>query len=268
MTANVMSGDRDKCMAAGMNDHINKPIDPNQMLATIAKWITPAQPTAPYFETMRGTGAMPYPEILPELPEVRMDEAVRRMGGSVDAYCTILEKFRSGQQNILAKIRSAIAASDWKKAELLAHTLRGLLGTVGADKLSDKSAELEASIRRRANHQIESLLPAIELKLTQLFDAIDRTFQLREAEKDEVAEAGPIDMTELANLIRLAMSQLEQFDSGVEDTMVIICRMVRGNAGMKKTMASIERLVSSYDYKQGLAELTACARSMDILCEE
>ena len=46
MTANVMAGDREKILAAGMVDHIAKPIDTDRMFETIARWITPARPTA------------------------------------------------------------------------------------------------------------------------------------------------------------------------------------------------------------------------------
>ena len=273
MTANVLAGDLDQCLAVGMNDHIIKPLDPNQMLTTLAKWIIPAQPavlhavhepeTAPIHETGQGH------EALPNLPGVRVDEGVRRMGGSVAGYCAILEKFRNGQQNTLAEIRSGIAADNWEKAERLAHTLKGLSGTVGAEKLKDKTAELETAIRGRANAQIQSLLTTVDTKLTQLFAAIDRAMQSRAAEKGADAEVAtaPVNMEELDSLVRQAKSQLEQFDSSVEYTVARIRLIVGGDAAMKQALVPVERCVSSYNYEQGLIELVACARSMGVLCE-
>ena len=269
MTANVMAGDLNQCLAAGMNDHIGKPIDPNQMVATLAKWITPAKPAALDFKPMQYPKMAPGTEVLPDLPDVRVDEGVRRMGDSVAVYYSILERFRSGQQNTLAEIRSAIAADDWEKAERLTHTLKGLLGTLGAEKLQTNVAELESFIRGKANARIESLFPAVDLELTQLFAAIDRALQLRAAEKwraDKVADTSdPVNMEALSSLIHQAMSQLKQFDHHAEDTIAKICRMVSGDAEMKKAMASIEQHVSRYKYEQGLAELTCCAKSMGIL---
>jgi len=274
MTANVMASDLNQCLAAGMNDHITKPLDPNQMVATLAKWITPAQPaapTAPEPEAVQNPEAQG-PETLPDLPGVRVAEGVRRMGDSVAGYCAILEKFRNGQQNTLAGINSAIAAEDWGKAERLAHTLKGLLGTLGAEKLQGKAAELETAIRGRVNARIESLLPVVDAELAQLSAAIDRALKLRAAEKMENAEVagttGPVDMEELASLIRQAKSQLEQFDSSVENTVARMRQMVRGDAAMKQALASVERHVSGYEYEKGLAELTACAKSIGILCAE
>ena len=269
MTANVMAGDREQCLAAGMNDHITKPLDPNQMVATLAKWITPAHPAT--LPSLHGAELGQSPETLPNLPGVRVSEGVRLMGGSVAAYCSILEKFRDGQQNTLAGIRTAIAADEWENAGRLAHTLKGLLGTLGAGKLQDQAAKLETAIRGRANAQIGALLVAVDAELTQLMGAIDRALLLRAAENTDdtgIADTtGPINLGELASLIHKAKSQLEEFDCGVENTVARIRRMVGDDAAMKKALDSIRRHVSSYNYEQGLAELTDYAKSMGISCE-
>ena len=275
MTANVMADDRDQCLAAGMNDHITKPLDPNQMVATLAKWIVPAQPAAlpaaPDLKAKQSPQDAPGSETLPNLPGVKVFEGVRRMGDSVAGYCSILEKFRSGQKNILAEIRSAITADDWEKAERLVHTLKGLLGTLGAEKLKGRTTELETAIRGRANARIESLLPAVDSELGQLFTAIDRALKLRAAERNADADAadtvGPVNREELASLICQAKLQMEQFDSSVEDTVARIHRMVGGDDAMRQALTSVEKCVSSYNYEQGLIELTDYAKNVGVSCE-
>jgi len=273
MTANAMESDREQCIAAGMNDHITKPLDPNQMIVTLAKWITPAQSVALSLthepETVQNPETGQSPEVLPNLPGVRVGEGVRRMGCGIAGYCAILEKFRSSQQNTLAEIRSAIATNDWAKAERMAHTLKGLLDTLSAEKLKDKAAELETAIRDRVNTRIELLLTVVDSKLTQLFYAIDRAILLRVAAKvpdDNIADTtGSINIEELASLTRKLKSQLEEFDSSVEDTVYKIRQMVCRDVAMQKTMASIERHISGYAYEKGLAELLACAKFMEIM---
>jgi len=266
MTANVMASDLDQCLAVGMNDYITKPLDPNQMVATLAKWVSATQLTA--LLSAREPVIAPGLEALPDLPGVRVDQGVRRMGGNVAGYCAILEKFRNGQRNTLAEIRSAIAANDWKKPERLAHTLMGLLGTLGADHLKGKAAELDAAIRGRASLQVESLLPLVDAELNQLFAAIDRALQLRAAGKganDEVADTtGSVNMKELTDLIQQVKMQLEQFDSSAVDTVARIRQIVSGDAAMKKALITIEEHVSGYDYERGLAALNTCAKNMGV----
>ena len=269
MTANVMASDREQCLAVGMNDYIIKPLDPNQMVATLAKWIVPAQANA--LPPAYGQEEVRVPETLPNLPGVRVDQGVRRMNGSVKGYCAILEKFRNGQQNTLAEIRSAIVANDWGKAERLSHTLMGLLGTLGAEKLKGKAGKLDVAIRDKTNAPIELLFPEVDFELTRLFAAIDRALQLRATEKgadEELADAtNPVNMEELTNLIHQVKLQLEQFDSSAGDTVARIRQIVNGDAAMKKAIVAIERHVSGYDYERGLAELNACAKNFGISSE-
>jgi polar amino acid transport system substrate-binding protein len=251
---------------------------------------TAAQPsavsTAPGLKVKQSAGApqdqrvVQSAETLPDLPNVNVAEGVRRMGDNVPCYCAILEKFYRGRQNTLAEIRSAIAENDWESAELLAHTLKGLLGTIGADKLMFKCAELKLAIKGWNGKQIESLrsrdrvellLSAIDPELAQLSADIDRALQLRAAEENAGAEvadtAGSVDMKKLAGLIRQVKLQLEQYDSRVEDNVALIRQLVFGDDAMKQALAPIEMRVSGYDYEQALAELTACARSMGVSCE-
>ena len=193
------------------------------------------------------------------------------MGGSVKSYYAILEKFRNGQQNTLADIRSALAANDREKAERLAHTLKGLSGTLGAEKLQGHAAELETAIRGKANTRAEALLPAVDSELTRLLAAIDRALQLRVTEKKADAHvadtAGPVNIEELTSLIRQVKLQLEQFDSSVEETVARIRQIVSGDANMQKALVSIEKHVSGYEYERGLAELASYAKSIGISYE-
>ena len=270
MTANVMASDREQSLAAGMNDYIAKPFDPNQMVAILAKWITPAQPAVLSSTPDQKTGQ--YPEALPDLPGVQVAGGVFRVGGSVAAYCAILEKFRNGQRGTLAGISTAIAANDWEASERLAHTLKGLLGTLGAEKLKDKVAELETAIQSKAKAGVESLLPEVDTELVQLFASIDCALRLRAEKKDAgdkaAAPGSLIDMNELTGLIRQAMAQLEQFDSGVEETVARMRGLMGGDVSMKRIIVSIEQHINGYNYEQGLAELVSCAKNLGISYEE
>ena len=265
MTANVLESDQEKCLAAGMNDHIAKPIDPGNMIEILSKWITPAR--VAILPAATDTGATQNQEALPNLPGVKVAEGVRRMGGSVTSYCAILEKFRNGQQDSITEIRSAVATGDWVKAERLAHTLKGLAGTIGAERLRLKAKELENSIREFGATQVELLLPTVGSELATLIAAIDRALQSRTEEDTEAAVSGPVNLEELADLIRKTRVQLEEFDSNVEDSVAMMRKMAGGNPAMKKTLGSIERYVSKYDYEQALIELTAWAKRLGISCD-
>ena len=184
------------------------------------------------------------------------------MGGSVAAYYAILEKFRTGQQHVIAEIRAALTAGKKEKAERLAHTLKGLAGTIGSEELQNKAKELEDSIRSGEN--IEQQLPAVDAELIALLTAIDHALQSRHEENAETGADAPINLEELADLVRSTKLQFEKFDSNVEESAARISRMVRGDAAMKQALDSIERCIGKYDYERGLAELNEWAKSMGI----
>ena len=254
MTANAMAGDRLKCLQAGMNDYIAKPLDPALMMTTLARWIIPARPLLPPLHALADAAE------LPDLPDVNVAAGVRRMSGSIEGYYTILDKFRDSQQNVLAEIRQAVALNDWEKADLLAHTLKGLLGTLGAESLQTCATGLETDIVGRASLTIEATLAALNAKLVPLFADIDRVLQQRILV--ELPAGSAVDMAELSRLIALLKVQLEQFDMRGNDTIEVIRKMVSGNAALKLALLPVERYLSGYDYEQGLSELNNFAANL------
>ncbi|MDB5849817.1 MAG: hypothetical protein JWP29_3569, partial [Rhodoferax sp.] len=152
MTANAMAGDRERVLAVGMNDHISKPIDVEDMFNVLARWIKPArQPStatvnaAPRSElpaTATGASA-PSPLALPFLPGVDTEAGLRRTQQNHALYRRMLEKFAAGHADFEAAFSAALERNDLNLAARLAHTLRGTAGTVGANAVWQAATELE-----------------------------------------------------------------------------------------------------------------------------
>lgn len=179
MTANVMVSDIQKYTAAGMTDHIAKPIDPDSLIAELAKWIVPANPVLPPASKPANSAEPAATSGPPDIPGVNVSESLRRMGGNLKIYYRMLEHFSLDQKNVVAEIRTALAGGDQKKAERLAHTLKGLAGTIGCDALQNKSREVEESIRNDLTAEIETHLAQLESTLVALLVGIDRALQGR-----------------------------------------------------------------------------------------
>ncbi len=177
LTANVMVNEQKEFLDAGMNDHIGKPVDPDRLVATLAKWIqvggiekipAPALPPASA------------PALLPDLPGIKVAESVRRIGGKVTVYYSLLEKFRINNREDANKIREALLANDYPTAERLAHTLRGIAGTIGVETLQNQAAMLEASIKNGASSEFEPQLAQIEQVLATTMASINQALDARQ----------------------------------------------------------------------------------------
>jgi CheY-like chemotaxis protein/HPt (histidine-containing phosphotransfer) domain-containing protein len=179
LTANVMVSEQNEFQNAGITDHIGKPIDPDRLVATLAKWVRPtrASGSTPVVPAVQDSA----PEPLPELPGINVADSVRRIGGSVTLYLSLLDKFRVNQGKFVTSFREALTADDQVTAERLAHTLRGIAGTLGAETLQDLASLLESSIKKGEPGEVDSLLARVDKELTTFIASIDQVLETRRA---------------------------------------------------------------------------------------
>jgi signal transduction histidine kinase/CheY-like chemotaxis protein/HPt (histidine-containing phosphotransfer) domain-containing protein len=136
MTANAMAGDREKVLAAGMNDHIAKPFHVDDFFATLARWIR--SPAA--------TAAADVGPVLPPGMDWRVGLAA--VNGDEALYWRLLEMFQQRESDFEPRFRAACAAGDAGAAVRCAHDLKSVAGTLGMSGLQRVAAALEALCAR------------------------------------------------------------------------------------------------------------------------
>jgi two-component system sensor histidine kinase/response regulator len=172
MTANVMQADREQCLAAGMVDHIAKPIDPEELLRTLIRWIKPRPATQAAPDAVAGASAASQPTA-PAIAGLDRDKGMRLVGGKVERYVSLLRRFAASHVHTVAKIREALAADDRHQAEMLAHTLKGLAGTFAAAELYRAAEAVEHALFERAGpDRLATLLDTLDVQLSRQIAAI------------------------------------------------------------------------------------------------
>ncbi|UDN22564.1 response regulator [Aeromonas veronii] len=210
MTANVMAGDRERCLAAGMDDHIAKPIDPDKLYAALQCW-------APAFsvETDAIPKSAPSPQHQPLQPQLRAlglnaEAALQRLMYNWGWYQDLLQRFAQQGTRPMQSLIAALQKNDREEAHRQAHTLKGITATLGAEPLRGISARLESALSR--GDDTTSLLPLAEQGLQmqqQLSDGLQAllpTQTTADLPEQEQVDLAPL----LAQLTRL----LAEDDSG------------------------------------------------------
>ncbi len=148
MTAHAMAGDREKCLNAGMNDHVPKPINIKHLFPTLGKWVAPksvplkktAESDPPETKT---TGETSWEA----LEGFDVEEALDRLGVVWPVLRKLLLKFRSNHCSTLEHLISALDSGDTETARRLAHSVKGMSANLGATELHVAAADLESNIK-------------------------------------------------------------------------------------------------------------------------
>jgi CheY-like chemotaxis protein/HPt (histidine-containing phosphotransfer) domain-containing protein len=161
MTANAMVGDRNKVLAAGMNDHIAKPIKVQEMFATLARWVRSA--TIPSAAAPAEWRAVPRADP----PGIDVREGLAGMMGDEALYRHVLLMFYDLENNFAVRFIAARTAGNGTAATRMAHDLKSEAGTLGAHEVRDAATALEHACNRNArDEEIRSLVRDVDRVLT------------------------------------------------------------------------------------------------------
>jgi HPt (histidine-containing phosphotransfer) domain-containing protein len=140
MTAHAMVEERERCSAAGMVDHITKPIDPHSMFQILARWVRGSAPAAPRPAAKAEDG-------LPQVDGLDTAAGLKRVAGNRKLYLSLLRQFAEKQADAGRRLAAALAEKDREGAERIAHSVKGVAGNIGLAALGAAAASVEQALK-------------------------------------------------------------------------------------------------------------------------
>ena len=244
MTANAMEADRDRALAAGMREHIPKPIEPAQLYSTLERWVSA---TAPAAAPSSSAAAEPATADLPaSLPGIDLATGVHRVGGNRVLYRKLLIQFTATQADAIAAITAALKVGQRDTAIRVAHTLRGVAGNLGATALQSAAATLEGALK--AGTPPDEALFATSTALAVVLPAL----------RSLKGAAAPAPATAAATLdaYRDDLARLRTLLTG-DDTAAVDFAERLATATGHPVIEDIRRLAADFDFAAALARLDA-----------
>jgi CheY-like chemotaxis protein len=199
MTAHAMTGDEDKSLQAGMNGHVTKPIDPDQLFTTLQKWIKPAAERI-IVQKQQADDAPAEPdqtvlvdEDLPDsLSGFDLEAGLSRLMGNKRLYRKLLLDFGANYGGVASEIRAALEVGDFEQTHSLAHNLKGLSGNLEAKNLQAAAVKMEKLVKGQtaetaSDKELYQKLTNLESALNQALGAVQSLGPV--AEKKTIASS-------------------------------------------------------------------------------
>lgn len=207
MTANALSGDREKSLAAGMNDHIPKPIRPSELFSKLARWIGQTGFTA---EHHTPTGAPTTDEPAFAWQTLDRNDALSRLGGNKELLDRLLIDFARDYRDADTRLRELLASNNAEESHRLVHSIKGVSGNLGARALYAAATALDEALKGSASsEETEPLIQTFAQRLGELVLEVEQSRPSREKGAEPAEGSEKLSRATLRSLLSELQGALE-----------------------------------------------------------
>ncbi|VFQ43706.1 response regulator [Desulfoluna butyratoxydans] len=235
MTAHAMQGDKERCLHAGMDDYVAKPIHRERLFEVIARHTVGTNAPADHEAPLAGGCVLDF------------DAGVERLGSEA-LYDRVLQRFQAEYRDFTRKLAGLLDASDLATLRMEAHALKGVAANIAADILSAEAAAMEETAAREDLSSARELEPALSRALSHVLSAVE-TLE-RPAGLPPKAPASPPEKARDTMVARLRDELTEADPVGSAETVGALIRHLQ-DKDQEATLAAMQEvaeLIDAYDF--------------------
>ncbi len=257
MTAHALVEERQRCLDAGMNDHVSKPIDPDNLFSTLMRWAKPRPKQAiesqASFTSIKASDEV----VLPEIAGINLADGLNRVAGNRRLYRHLLGEFAAKQGDAAAQISTALERGDLKLAERIAHTVKGVAGNIGIAEVQSVAQKLENALRD-GDGKVSALLVEFAGLMGAQVHAIEKALRDSASPGPEKIRTSPLNAEAAAAAIARLRILLEAGDGDADESFHTLQDAV-GGAVEKTHLEELSASISDFDFDAALVKLDEIA---------
>jgi signal transduction histidine kinase/DNA-binding response OmpR family regulator/HPt (histidine-containing phosphotransfer) domain-containing protein len=258
LTANAMTGEREKCLEAGMNDHLAKPINPSILYSALVQWIPERETSAGDVVRSMVSDPSSLDVFQEKLVSIDVETGIKNVGGNSSFYHKLLKDFYQDHQNDRQKIHGAVLTDNVKLAQQIAHTVKGVSGSIGATNLHREAQKLEIALKEKNISSYNNLIYQFDQSFNAVMQEIlDLMSALQPVIEVESLQTDTIDLKIILPLIDRLDEQLETMDPESNDTVRELSGNLQGDRECELTNKLLQQ-VEDFEFdiaKEFLADL-------------
>lgn len=246
MTADAMAGVREKCLEVGMMDFITKPINPNQLVEVVQKWIKPPEKGTLLEATPTGQPKF----IIPMVEGIDLKDGLGHLGGNSQLYYDLLIKFLDKNEHFISEVKKEFTSGDHEQGRRMIHTLKGMSGNLGMVRLHEICKKVEESLQHGPGDKFTHILRSLSDELQVVLESLRKNMVRKSARSHGM----PLEE------VRLMLTQMKGLLKNHDPEALYILKKIGMVRGYEKQMGQLEEVLNVYDF-DAAAEIFAEIRN-------
>ncbi len=257
MTAHAMKGEREKSLAAGMNDHITKPIDPEFLYLTLKKFLVGADLSPDNTPVVENKTQHKEDHIAIAIEGIDTKTGLRRAAGKEEVYTRLLKTFIENYGSFRAKSQLLQTQNRLDETGMLMHTLAGVAGNIGITEVYKLAQQLTLEFKAHIKTGSMNFTPILQNKLEELANVLDiyleRIHEFITAHEQASSQAKiTIEEAEIKSMLEKLEAAIEQNDPVSIEQCTYLLEKVALDDHVSKILEDILASINNFDFDEAL----------------